>query len=422
MGLSVLIHGLGVEGRAAVRYFAGQGVRPLTHDAGDAAHPDADALGADAVRDALGPGTLYLRSPGIVPSDPLYRAACASGARVTTPTGWWLARHAPPGAIGITGTKGKSTTTALTAAALRAGGAASAAYGNIGAPVLDADLPSEAAPVVELSSYMCADLIAPEDGRRWRHALTNLYKEHTTWHGTEAAYRAAKLRPYRFAPPCPGVAPAETIADEGLPDAVTAIEDAARLDGAVLTIDGRDLRLDRLSEAFRAPGLRLAARAAAAILLPVLGDEASDALAEAGRSWTGLPSRQAIVPSADGRAWIDDALATVPEAVSQALDRFGDRAVRLVLGGLDRGQDLTSLLTRVDTLPDACAYGFGAVSGQVARGGWPIFATLEDAVRAAREDCPEGGVVLFSPAAPSGPPHRDYRERAAVFAALAAEA
>ena len=422
MTRTVLIHGLGVEGRAAAAFFASEGVRPLAYDASDAVVADAEPVTEDAARAALGPGTLYLRSPGVPPPDALYRAALTSGAAVTTPTGWWLARHAPPGTIGVTGTKGKSTTTALTAAALRAGGVTSAAYGNIGAPVLSPELPCEAAPVVELSSYMCADLIEPEGGRRWRHVVTNLYKEHTTWHGTEAAYRAAKLRPYRFAPPCPGVAPAGLIRAEGLPGAVTAIEDAASLDGTVLRVGDGALALDTLSGAFRSEGLRLAARAAAAILLPVLGGGTLDALAEAGRAWEGLPSRQALVASEDGRVWIDDALATVPEAVAQALDRFADRPVRLVLGGLDRGQDLGPLMARVAGADDVRAYGFGDVAGQVAAGGGAVFAAMEDAVLAARDDCPEGGVVLFSPAAPSGPPHRDYRERSAVFARLAAAA
>ena len=422
MSRTVLVHGLGVEGRAAAARFAAIGDEVLTHDAGGGNVPGAEALDEASAKAALSPSVLYLRSPGVPPGDALYRRACGSGAVVTTPTGWWLAALAPPGTICVTGTKGKSTTTALTAAALRAAGVASAAYGNIGAPPLAPALPSEAVPVIELSSYMCADLVEPEDGRRWRHALTNLYKEHTTWHGTEGAYRSAKLRPYRFRPPCPGVAPRAVIEAERLPDTVEPIEAAGRLGGTVLVLGARRLDLASLGEAFLSPGLRLAALAAGAILGPVLGGATVDALAEAGRAWTGLPSRQAQVPSTDGRTWIDDALATVPEAAGQALDRFGGRPLRLVVGGLDRGQDLSGFLARLGGLPDARAYGFGAVAGQVADAGWPVFASMEEAVAAARDDCPEGGVMLFSPAAPSAPPHRDYRERSAVFARMAASA
>ena len=420
--MRVLIHGLGVEGRAAARHFLSRNEEVATHDSNGTEAEGASALTETQVRDALSPDTLYLRSPGVPLQDPLYQAAIAAGATVTSPTGWWLARHAPPDAITVTGTKGKSTTSALCAAALRAGGVTSAAYGNIGDPVLDETLPTEAAPVIEVSSYMAADLIAPTGGRRWRHALTNLYKEHTTWHGSEDAYRAAKLLPWRWTPPCPGAAPRAVIEAEGLPRAVTPMEALASLDSTVLTAGRRSLDLAGLSDAFRSPGLRYAARAVAAILDPVLKAATLDALAQAGRAWTGLPSRQAEVMSDDGRLWIDDALATVPEAVDQALDRFGDRPVRLVVGGKDRGQDLSALLARVASLPDARAYGFGGVAGQVEQAGAPIFASMEDAVLAARVDCPEGGVVLFSPAAPSGQPHKDYKERAAIFARLAAEA
>lgn len=420
-GLKVLIHGLGVEGRAAIRHFAGLGADIVTIDAGGGHADGVEAIDEAAARALLGPDLLYLRSPGVPLGDPLYAEAVAKGATITTPTGWWLAHHAPPGTIGITGTKGKSTTSALTAAALRAAGTTSTAYGNIGEPPLRAALPAEEAPVIELSSYMCADLLEPPSRSRWRHAVTNLYKEHTTWHGSEGAYRQAKLRPYRWAPPCPGVAPEAVIAAEGLPASIVPIERQTSLDGTVLSINGDAVDLATLSDAFLSPGLRLAARAAAAILYPVLGPSTLGALVAAGRTWTGLPSRQAAVPSTDGRFWIDDALATVPEAVSQALDRFGDRPVRLILGGKDRGQNLNPLMAQVAEGDDIRAFGFGEVSGQIASGGGTVRPSFEEAITAARDDCPPGGVVLFSPAAPSGPPHADYRERAAIFARLASE-
>ena len=78
-----------------------------------------------------------------------------------------------------------------------------------------------------------------------------------------------------------------------------------------------------------------------------------------------------------------------------------------------------ALAARLGGLSDARAYGFGEVAAKLRALAIPTFASLEDAVSAAAADCPPGGVVLFSPAAPSGPPHRDYKERAAIFAALA---
>ena len=398
----VVLHGLGVEGRAARTYLA--------------AHEDADVLvvdeaGRDAAEAALRPGVLYLRSPGIAPSDPLHAAAIARGATVRTPTGLWLERLAPDGTVTVTGTKGKSTTTAMLAALL-----GSSAYGNIGRPPLDGELPKDEAPVVELSSYMGSDLAAPRS-RRWRHVVTNLYREHTDWHGGEAPYREAKLRPFRFDPPCPGVAPRALVESEGL-RGVEAIEDRVGLDGSVLSVDVDELDLASCGDAFGSPATVLAMRAALAGALPCLSDPLDRAELVAGR-WTGLPSRQAIVPSTDGRVWVDDALATVPEATEQALVRFGGRSVRLVLGGKDRGQDYARLAARIASLPDTKAYGFGEVGAKLGALGIALFGGMEEAVTAAASDCPPGGVVLFSPAAPSGAPHASYVERAAIFAQLA---
>ncbi len=110
---------------------------------------------------------------------------------VTTPTSLWLAEHGSEGVIGVTGTKGKSTTAALTHHLALAAGRSASLAGNIGVPALDL-LDSEPAELVvlELSSYQIADLQrGPEVA-----LYTNLYREHTDWHGSEAAYRADKLR------------------------------------------------------------------------------------------------------------------------------------------------------------------------------------------------------------------------------------
>ena len=409
-GRPVILHGLGVEGQAAAPALRAAGAELLIAD-----ERAADAVPPTAAIPHLGTDTLYLRSPGVPPEDALHAAARAAGATVTTPTGFWLATLAPPETITVTGTKGKSTTTALLAAVLSAGGVTSAPYGNIGAPPFGLSLPAEAAPVVEVSSYMCSDLLAPSDGRRWFHLVTSLYKEHTDWHGGERPYRAAKLRPYRFAPPCPGAAPGDVVAAEGL--SAAPLERIGLADGRLMIGGGMDL--PALNDAFASPAAALAMRAAAVAAAPALGDGLAEAVTRAARAWQGLPSRQALIPTDDGRRWIDDALATIPEATMQALTRFGGGPVRLVLGGKDRGQDPAALVDAVSALLDARAYGFGQMAPRLAALGVPAFDGMEDAVRAAAADCPAGGVVLFSPAAPSGPPHADYKERAAIFARLA---
>ena len=132
-----------------------------------------------------------MRSPGVSIHRPELERLRAVGIPVTTATGLWLAERGGAGVIGVTGTKGKSTTAALGAHLARAAGVEMLLAGNIGVPALDLlDAAPQAPAVVELSSYQIADLeIGPEVA-----VLTNLFREHVDWHGSEVAYRAEKLR------------------------------------------------------------------------------------------------------------------------------------------------------------------------------------------------------------------------------------
>ena len=135
---------------------------------------------------------VVVRSPGVSLYRPELRALRARGVPVTTATrcGWPSA--AASGVIGVTGTKGKSTTAAL-AVPPRARGRARRVElaGNIGVPALDLlDARRPTLTVLELSSYQIADLAGgPEVA-----VVTNLFREHTDWHGSEQRYRADKLR------------------------------------------------------------------------------------------------------------------------------------------------------------------------------------------------------------------------------------
>ncbi|MDE3129841.1 MAG: UDP-N-acetylmuramoyl-L-alanine--D-glutamate ligase, partial [Acidobacteriota bacterium] len=158
----------------------------------DDATPEAEARAVLASADVL------VRSPGVSLYKPLIQEAIAAGTTVTTATGLWLAERGGRRVIGVTGTKGKSTTATIIAHLIRATGNDVQLAGNIGRPVIELlDLPPETWVVCELSSYQIADLrVGPEVA-----VLTNLYREHTDWHGDEARYRADKLRLFEL----PGV-------------------------------------------------------------------------------------------------------------------------------------------------------------------------------------------------------------------------
>ncbi|MEM6748230.1 MAG: Mur ligase family protein [Pseudomonadota bacterium] len=406
----IILHGAGREAKAAAEHFTSRGQTPFLYDDGGGKIEGTKPLSFDEAKAALS-GALYLRSPGVPPTNPLAAEAAKTAALATTPTGYWLKEYAPPGTITVTGTKGKSTTTALLTSLLLAAGIKSAAYGNIGSPPLSAEPVTETHPVVEVSSYMMHDLPDAEH----LHLITSLFKEHTDWHGTEADYRASKLRPFRRDNPAQGIAPRAVIEDEALPRSVFAVEDCVGESGDSLLVGDITIDVGPRDRGFHTGPLRAALRlslAAAASILPTA--DIKPAAETAIAAWRGLPSRQAIIPTTDGRLWVDDALATIPEATLAALDRFAERDVCLILGGADRGQDFSELLRCTKHRPSVELFAYGPVAeslGQEAE----ILDTFEDAIEHAAAKCPDRGAIIFSPAAPSSPPFKDYKERSARF-------
>ncbi len=135
-----------------------------------------------------------VRSPGVSIHRAELRALREAGVAVTTATVAVARRARRAGVIGVTGTKGKSTTAALTLTLARSTGRSVALAGNIGVPALDLlDGDGAELVVLELSSYQIADLASgPEVA-----VVTNLFREHTDWHGSEEAYRGGEAAPAR---------------------------------------------------------------------------------------------------------------------------------------------------------------------------------------------------------------------------------
>ncbi|ADM10129.1 UDP-N-acetylmuramoylalanine--D-glutamate ligase [Parvularcula bermudensis HTCC2503] len=432
----VLLIGLGVEGKAAARHFLGQGREivvvdqraPGTPPPAEIAHsPKAHWVGESEAAKWLEKADLILRSPGVPPTHPLVERGLAADRLITTPTGYWLASEAPEGTVTITGTKGKSTTTALLTDLLTALGEKAGAFGNIGTPVLSETAIALDYPVVEVSSYMLHDVPAGP----YTHMVTSLFRDHTPWHGSEAAYRAAKLRPFGLRPPIPGLAPKAVIEEAALPLSVGAFEHYAALEGEGLSVRGEALLIpQQINSAFTSHPLRLALRAAAAWARRRWPDRPlTDALIDTVRRYRGLPARQEIVASHDGRIWVNDALATIPEATVHAIDRFAVLGrVVLLVGGQDRGQDFAPLATSLADYDCVTTGIFGGIADRLAprlRAAGVAFTplgTFESALAWVTSSAPKGATILFSPSAASEPPYADYVARGAAFRAAALDA
>ncbi|WP_158548815.1 UDP-N-acetylmuramoyl-L-alanine--D-glutamate ligase [Blastococcus sp. TF02A-26] len=422
-GVRVGVWGHGREGRAAVRAALTAGAaavhvvdsRPVDVPGGVTASADvADLAGCDVV----------VRSPGISPYRPEAREL-AERTCVTTGTGVALAefaRRAVP-TLCVTGTKGKSTTSALTAAALQAAGRPAVHAGNIGTPLLDVLLDGTAADrtlVVEISSYQAAAV--PDFAGLG--ALTSLAPEHLDWHGDVATYYRDKLRVFTGCP-----VRSVVVAPQARRIAERYLDPAQLVDPTELVPAGlaAALRPEHLLGEHNLGNARVAL-AACALLGLGLGAHVEQVLGAVG-AFQALPHRLSPIARLGEVTVVDDTLSTTPVSVLAALDALAPRPVTLIAGGQDRGLDYTglaaALVARGDavtlvTVPDTGtrlaadvrrADGSSAVTVHET-------ASLEEAVAAALGTAVPGGVVLLSPGAPSYNRFRNYEELAARFTEL----
>ncbi|HWT13238.1 MAG TPA: UDP-N-acetylmuramoyl-L-alanine--D-glutamate ligase [Allosphingosinicella sp.] len=430
---SVGIWGYGREGRAALAYLRAH--RPDLDLAvlvdGEAPELDDDnrgvpTLSGSAAAEAVAGGRfdLIVKSPGISLRRPEIAAARAAGASFTSATNLWFEANGTAGTIGITGTKGKSTTAALVEAILTAAGKRVRLLGNSGLPALG-QAKGEDHTILELSSYQIADLeFAPEIA-----VVTNLFPEHAPWHGGVEAYYADKLR-------IAELGPSQIIANyrnEELRRRIGSRSDAIwfnreggfSAEAGVLTFRGRPVEILGPPP----PGLHnLANVAAAATVARQLGlagiTEAVDL-----RSFRRLPHRMEELELARGITAVDDSIATVPEATAAALQYYDGRPIHLILGGSERGQDygvLHDVLRRASVRAVYLLPKTGLRIADELAAAIPELAArpsgeLETAVRTIAAEATEGSVVLLSPGAPSFDQFTDFTERGRKFQSLCRE-
>ena len=354
---AVGVWGLGVEGQASIRRLRTMGCAPVLVD--DA--PPAPAIDGLEVLATDGGGLSALQRCDVVVKSPgisRYRTEVAdlegAGVAVCGGLGLFMAEADPARVACITGTKGKSTTTALAVHLLNGLGLRACAGGNIGRPPWD---PSGDPPpdfwIIETSSFQVPDL---QNGPRVV-AVTSLAPDHLDWHGTVERYYADKLSLCTK----PGVALA--LAD-GTDDELRAQADL--LGPHVRWVGGADVDTDRTwaqALGLRAPHDARNASIARAVLegLGIPGASDSDRLTEAAQGFEGLPSRCRSLGSVGAVEFVDDGLSTNVLPAQAALQAFAGRPVALLVGGHDRGVDYAPLAktiaaraapTLVVTMPD----------------------------------------------------------------------
>ncbi|WP_191621206.1 UDP-N-acetylmuramoyl-L-alanine--D-glutamate ligase [Marinihelvus fidelis] len=432
--LDVGLVGVGREGRATwARFVERHPGRPLTLYTEHAPEPAfIEQLRPGLDRLVCGPmpsrelcrHDILVRSPGVSPYRGALGEAVAAGSRTTSASSLWFAEHGGDRVIAVTGTKGKSTTTALVATLLRAAGHAVTMAGNIGRPLFDLDPGHDGWVVLELSSYQLCDL----EGAPAYGVLLNLSDEHLDWHGGAARYRADKLRLAGLVRPGGLVANG---ADTALRAALAGHDDvhwfnvdhADRVGQAGVELLGGGL----LQPTAALPGRHNLANLAAAVAVTRLAGVPPPDPQSALESFQGLPHRlQRLGESGDGLAFVDDSLSTTPVATLAALQALAGQAVTLLVGGLDRGLDWRPFVAPIaETAPHAVIglpdsgeqlVELLVAGGLQCPGGLHVSRDMADALDIARAVSRRPGLVVLSPGAPSFPRYRDYIERAEDFA------
>lgn len=439
-GRRVALWGWGREGRAAHALLRRRlPSLPLTLFCSQAEAVQAAALGdglliarTDISGEALGGFEVVIKSPGISPYSAEAVQAQARGARLLGGTALWFGEHPEARTVCVTGTKGKSTTTALLAHLLRGGGHRTALAGNIGLPLLEVMDPQPAPQLwaIELSSYQTGD-VADSGVRPEVAVVLNLFPEHLDWHGSQQRYIQDKLALVTRAHPRIAVLNAADplLFKLELPHSRIVWFNHAQ---------GWHLRGDVLyrgdAEVFDTRPVPLPGRhnrgnlCAALAAIEALGIEAS-ALAPAALTFQPLPNRLQTLGTRNGISYVNDSISTTPHATLAALECFSGQRIALLVGGHDRGLDWHAF---ADAMREHAPLGIvtmGAngprihallqeVAGQ---GGFALSSApdLASAMQQAEAMLGGQGVVLLSPGAPSFGMYRDYVERGKEFARIA---
>ena len=307
-------------------------------------------------------------------------------------------RLLPAGArlIGVTGTNGKTTTTELLGAILRAAGRPVEVAGNVGRALTDA---AEAAAdgswiVCELSSFQLEDVhtLACDIA-----VLLNLEPDHLDRHGSFDAYRGAKLRIFERA-------------------RVKVVPRGFGIDGIEFSA-GDPLPAEPLI-----PGLHNRENAVAATAAARAAGVPDDAIAEALRTFRGVPHRLELIRELRGVRWVNDSKATNTAAARRGIAAY-DAPLRLILGGSLKGEDFgpfaRELPTNVRSIylvgaaTDELAAALDAAGREYIRAG-----DLPTAVSRAAADAEAGDIVLLSPASASYDQFANFQERGDTFRRL----
>src|SRR5579864_851399 len=393
-----LVLGLAVSGEAAALALAARGVEVVVSDR--SAEADPGRLAGTGVELHLGTEDesvlsgvqLVVKSPGVPERSPVVSAARERGIPIWSEIelGWRLLPGNP--VLGVTGTKGKTTTVRLLGAMFAEAGVDAVLAGNEHVPLSEIALTVDEGTwiVCELSSFQLEHV---ETFACDIAVLLNLEPDHLDRHGTFEDYRAAKLRIFERA--TTKIGPGDFSEDDPLPAEP------------------------------RMPGAHNRANAAAATAAARAAGLPDDAIAEGLRTFAGVPHRLELVRDLRGVRYVNDSKATNTAAARRGVAAY-EAPLHLILGGSLKGEDFGAFAAElpanvrsihlIGDASDELAAALDAAGRAYARDG-----DLASAIAHATADARPGDVVLLSPATASFDQFRNFEERGDAFRRIVEE-
>ena len=429
-GKKIVVMGLGLHGGGAgvAEFFARKGAKVLITDLKSEGDLEKSIsrlrhfknvsfkLGGHDISDFKN-ADLVVKNPAVPFSSPYIRAAKKAGVFVETDIDLFL-KMCPAKAVGITGTKGKSTVSSLTHQIVKKSYPKAILAGNIGiSPLQIADKVKKDSPVIlELSSFELEGLHrSPEVA-----VITSLMPDHLDRYKTMAAYRLAKASVFRFQKKSGililnGDDKGSAVFAKSAPGRVLFFSAVKKPKKAGAYIDGANIYFGDESKpvapvaSLKIYGRHNISNALAAITAAKVLNIENQVIAKSLKRFSGVPYRQELVLTHNGVKYFNDTSATMPEAAIAAIrtlkDRFPESRLILIAGGVDKGLEYGKLIEEIGRNVEKLILLPGTASDIIKKevDGKKVFSvfSMEEAVSSAAASAGSGDIVVLSPAAAS---------------------
>lgn len=422
--MRVAIVGYGVEGKAALHYWLNQGAEVAIYDEKELHETLPEGVtthsGAD-IFEHLDGYNIVMRSPGIPP------ARIKTDGHVSSGTREFFA-HCPAPIIGVTGSKGKGTTSSYIAAMLTAAGIKTHLVGNIGVPALDIlpEVTADDVVVYELSSFQLWDL----DRSPHVAVVLMIEPEHLDMHGSLDQYLAAKTN---------------IVAHQSKDDIVVYHATNPYVSQVITATTSRKIPYTSAPGAYVQDGWFMIddQKVCSVHQMKLVGNHNQDnicaaitaawqftkdraAITKAIGEFTGLDHRLKFVRDVDNVKYYDDSIATTPGSVMAALQAFSEPKV-LIIGGSDKGVDFSGVAKAIadSNVHHVIIIGISRAKIQAALDAarftdYQLFdehSSMQQIVVAAQTQAQSGDIVILSPACASFDMFKDYKDRGDQFIA-----